>query len=163
MEEFSNKLDFSRVLVNNKHALHSQEFQTILLYCNSDRGGRPTDVNKDLELVGLKVQPLIQYHFDILSKNNLLDVHIVAYKSIAKKIMKYPLAQEMISKMNIKIHVLQETDEPSNALKLIIKEITKDFIVFHGHYYLELSLKEAIASHKINDSDMTMVLGNNEN
>eukprot|EP00343_Euplotes_focardii_P000352 CAMPEP_0205801576 /NCGR_PEP_ID=MMETSP0205-20121125/3592_1 /ASSEMBLY_ACC=CAM_ASM_000278 /TAXON_ID=36767 /ORGANISM="Euplotes focardii, Strain TN1" /LENGTH=183 /DNA_ID=CAMNT_0053066517 /DNA_START=360 /DNA_END=911 /DNA_ORIENTATION=+ len=43
-------------------------------------------------------------------------------------------------------------------MKYIADDLTKDLIIFHGQYLIDLNLRDAIATHKINSSEITLVL-----
>ena len=157
--EQDNKLDHSKVLWANDAAVRSQEFHSVLLYTGGDESGRPLEISPKLKKFDLASKKLIDFHFETLYKNGLFDVIIVTYKDIANQIKKHPLPEHMTSKMNIKIYVLREMEDSTvTAMRLISSDLTKSLIIIHGQYMLDMDLKDAIAVHKINDSDMTLVL-----
>mmetsp|Transcript_29208 Transcript_29208/g.33437 ORF Transcript_29208/g.33437 Transcript_29208/m.33437 type:complete len:138 (+) Transcript_29208:270-683(+) len=78
---------------------------------------------------------------------------------MAKSIMKHPVSAEMTARFNIKLYVLKEMEDSTvNAMRLISSDLTKDLIVIHGQYILDYNIKQAIAAHKIQSSDFTLVL-----
>ena len=163
MNQSENKLDFSKVLLPNKHSVHDQEFHWVLLYCGEDDENNPVEINPMLKKMNLPEKTLLDYHLEMLFNNKLYDIVIVTYKDLAKKIMKYPLTKEMSSKFNIKIFVLKQAeDSPVNAMRIISSDLTKDLILIHGEYVLNINLKDAIAAHKIESSDLTLVLKTND-
>ena len=163
MNQSENKLEFSKVLLPNKEAVLTQEFHWVLLYCEDDGDFEPTKVNPMLSKVDLPEKTLLDYHLEMLYNNKLYDIVIVTHKDLAKSIMKYPLTKEMSSKFNIKIYVLNETEDSTiNAIKLISSDLSKDLIIIHGQNVLSINLADAIAAHKIQSSDFTVILKSND-
>lgn len=158
MDTEHNKLEYTKELWKGHST--SQEFQAVLLYIGGDESGRPLQQSPKLQKFNLKQQTLVDYHFDMLYKNGITDIVIVTYKEIAKDVMKHPLPKEMTQYLNIKICVLREIEDSTvNAMRLISSEISQgNLIIIHGQYILDMNLKDAIAVHKIHDSDMTLVL-----
>lgn len=157
-------------MVRNKTSVLTQDFHSVLLYTGSDESGRPLQISPKLKKLGLGEKTLLEYHFDTLFKNKLYDIVIVTNKDIAKDIMKFPLSKDMIAKFNVQLHVLSDDEDKSQdykcswkestvkAMQLINSQLTKDLIIFHGQYLVDLNLNDAISIHKINSADMTLVL-----
>jgi hypothetical protein len=155
----NNKLDFVKTLLPNSTAESDQQFHCVLLYTGTDQSGKPLEQNLNLENYGLECQTLLDYHFQTLFKNSLFDICIVAYKEIATGIMKHTLSKEMMKVMNIRIFVLEQMEDSTiNAMKLISPHLTKELLIIHGNFLIDMNLKDAIAVHLLNDSDMTIVL-----
>jgi len=149
----------SKTLISNKSAELLQEFQVVLLYTGGDESGKPLEIHPKLKDFDLKEQCVLDYHFQTMYKNGLFDIVIVAPKKISKDIMKHPLSEEMTEKMNIRLFILKDIEDSTvQAMRIISKELTKDLIIVHGQYLIDMDLKDAIATHKIHDADATLVL-----
>lgn len=142
----------------------------MLLYTGSDESGKPLEISPKLNKLGLKEKWIFEYHLDTLIKNKLYDIVIVtvkgdpleielAKKKVSKYLSKLSLPQEICAKLNLVLYTLKEEEDSTvRVMKLIAESLTKDLIIFHGQYLIDLDLKDAIALHKINSAEMTLVL-----
>lgn len=142
----------------------------MLLYTGTGESKSCLEIGPKLKKLELKEKPLLQYHLEMLVQNKLFDIAIVTVKGhplekefkssrISKYLTKLGMAKEVIAKLNITMYVLKEEEDSTiQAMKLIADKLTKDLVIVHGQYLLNLNLLDALALHKINSSEMTLIL-----
>ena len=91
-------------------------------------------------------------------KKEVFETHLTT-TNFSEYLEKISVPKETIEKLNVKLYALKYKEESTvRSMQLIADDLTKDLIIFHGQYLIDLNLKDAIATHKINSAEMTLVL-----